>query len=110
MNAQQVAHFLNWFEGAFFTDPGLKTDPGTTDTLAFRRDLPEGGAVVCTVDRATVTPQEFRLLDAKGTTRFTLSLSDYRILSGIIWPLHMIATAAARAADISTAHGRSRMG
>jgi len=93
LSAAQLAHFLTWFEGGFFTAPGLKAPPPQDAALVFRRDLEDGTSIVCDVDRATATPQKFRLIDAAGNLRFSLSMSDYTSTSGILWPTRLSALA-----------------
>jgi hypothetical protein len=93
LSAGQLAHFLSWFEGGFFTAPGLKTQSSDADTLVFRRDQEDGTAIICHVDHRTATPRLFELLDPAGKIRFSLNMSDYQTVSGIVWPAHLTALA-----------------
>jgi hypothetical protein len=97
LNAGQLAHFLSWFEGGFFTEPGLQTAAPENDLLVYRRDMGDGTSVLCDVAPATATPVRFRLIDAKGNTRFSLAMSEYRSISGTVWPARMSALAAGSA-------------
>lgn len=103
MSAAQLAHFLIWFEGGFFAEPGLKTLPTETATLKFGRDLGDGTSILCEVDRDTVTARKFSLIDATGRVRFCLALSDYRDISGIIWPTRL------RALTVNPGDGGSKI-
>ena len=52
----------------------------------------DGMRVVCLVDRRTLAPQEYRLLDPTGRVRFTLQLEDYFLFEGgIAWPRRLTA-------------------
>jgi len=98
LGAGQLAQFLTWFEGGFFTQPGLKVESKGA-TLTFRRDQPDGTAILCEVDRSTVTPRLFRLMDAAGKTRFSLAMSDYQAEGGVFWPRKLTAISAADAVE-----------
>jgi hypothetical protein len=83
LSAAQMARYLSWFEGGFFSSPELKVQPDS-HAFIYRND-----AIVCEVDRSTVTPRIFRLFDATGKTRYSLAMSDYRDISGTIWPTRL---------------------
>jgi hypothetical protein len=103
LSAGQLAHFLAWFEGGFFTAPGLSAQPPQANVLVYRRDVGDGTSIVCDVDRASAVPLHFTLLDAARKTRFSLDMSDYQSISGIIWPARMSAL------DVDAANGDSRI-
>ena len=52
----------------------------------------DDATVRCEVDRRTLTPRKYVLLDRAGVTRFTLELSDFRGDSGIAFPFRFVAT------------------
>ena len=53
---------------------------------------PDGTTIECRIDRATVTPREYKLYDDKGVQRFTLTLADYRLYADEqVWPTTIIA-------------------
>jgi hypothetical protein len=103
LSAGQLAHFLTWFEGGFFTAPGLIAQPPQGIMLVYRRDVGDGTSIVCDVDRQSAVPIRFTLLDALGKTRFTLEMSEYQSISGIAWPARLSALA------INPANGASRI-
>ena len=88
VSAGQLARVLTWFGGSFFASPGL-TAEAVGDALILRRQQSDGTAMVCVVDRQTATAREFKLIDPAEKTRFSLSMGDYRDISGVIWPLRM---------------------
>ncbi len=84
---------------AFFADPAnAATDTG--DELTITRGRPNESAVACHVDRRTLTPTRYELLDAVGATRFTLDLADWHAApggaaGGAAWPWRATAAEAA---------------
>jgi len=96
ISAGQLARFLSWFQGGYFTSPGL-TVTSSDDAIILRRRQPDGSAEICMVDRATATARQFKVLDPTGRQRFSLSMTDYRDISGFIWPLRLSATSSAAA-------------
>jgi outer membrane lipoprotein-sorting protein len=87
-----VERALGWFIGGFFADPALVQDPSTTTRrIVYWRPEDFGGLVRCDVDRLTLTPRRYRVLDAAGAVRYTLHLSAYQMFAGIAWPTHIVA-------------------
>jgi hypothetical protein len=103
LSAGQLAHFLAWFEGGFFTAPGLIAQPSQGNVLVYRRDAGDGTSIVCDVDQASAVPRHFTLLDAAGKTRFSLEMSQYQSILGIVWPARLSALA------MDPANGDSRI-
>ena len=48
-------------------------------------------AVVCEVDRRTLTPRKYSVLDDRGATRFSLTMDRYRQFGDVVWPMRMVA-------------------
>lgn len=64
-------------------------------TLTFNsKDVRSGGTLTVTVDRLTRTVRRYRLVDADGIDRFTLSLGLYRDFAGTLWPTQIEAKSA----------------
>jgi outer membrane lipoprotein-sorting protein len=86
-NAAQLGKELLEFTGGFFGDAVV--DSATADSIVYRK-----GSVFCRVDRATLTPVKYWVVDSDGTVRFTLGLSDYRQWGGVLWAGHLLAVEA----------------
>jgi hypothetical protein len=83
VSAAQLARTWSLLAGGFFDGAGLTTtDRGPTIELRRRVD---GQSVVCSVDRATLTPRRYSLVDPQGQERFTLSMDRYAVTGGIPW-------------------------
>ena len=91
VSAAQLGREWALLSGSFFGDAELKVrDQGSR--LAVTKALEGGRSVVCDVDRRTLTPRRYRLLDPAGRTRFILALSGYDVFNGIAWPTRLKAT------------------
>jgi hypothetical protein len=88
LSAAQLGREWALLSGSFFGDPGLKVRTAS-DAVVVTKSLDDGRAVVCDVDRRTLTPRRYRLLDPAGRTRFTLRLSQYGLFGGIPWPTRL---------------------
>jgi hypothetical protein len=53
----------------------------------------DGDRVECTVDRATLTPRRYRLIDAAGQIRATVEMDRYALIGEILWPFRVVARA-----------------
>jgi outer membrane lipoprotein-sorting protein len=94
VTAAQVAKTWSLLSGSFFDDPNLTAhDDG--DRLIVRRIHPGEPTVICQVNRDTLTPRRYEMLDDKGAVRFSLTLDHYKDFSGIVWPMHLTAVSAA---------------
>jgi hypothetical protein len=57
--------------------------PKETDAVfIFRRTNSDGSTLMCRVDRKTLTPRSYMLLDAAGKARFSLVLERYTLVDG----------------------------
>ena len=54
--------------------------------LIATRAEPDGGKLLCTIDRRTITARAFKLTDPTGRERFSLTLDRYVESNGNVWP------------------------
>ncbi len=90
MNAAQVARAWGLLSGAFFNDPDL-TAKASAAKLIVHRERPNEPAVVCEVNRDTLMPRQYQMLDGTGKAHLTLSLDKYNQIKGIPWPMRITA-------------------
>jgi len=90
MNAGKLAKTWSVLSGGFFSDSNLSAEVRGSK-LIVRRQITAEPTVVCVVDRATLTPRKYILLDDVGKERFSLTLSRYRQFGEIAWPMRLIA-------------------
>lgn len=85
VSAGQLARAWGLLSGGFFDSPKLVvTEEGRVLRV---RGESDGRVVVCEVDRATLTPRRYVMLDDQGRERFTLTLDRYRTEDGgVAWP------------------------
>jgi len=74
-----------------FDGPGVAL-AGNGPTLRFTRRNDDGATLFCEIQRKTLTPRRYVLMDAAGADRFSLRLSDYAEFNGIAWPQQIEAT------------------
>jgi outer membrane lipoprotein-sorting protein len=89
-SAAEMARAWALFSGGFFS----AADARVIDTGGprFRVErLIEGKAVVCEVERATLTPRRYVLSDSSRVQRFVLTEEDYQMIGGIPWPTRLTA-------------------
>ncbi len=80
-----------WSLFTLFDRPGVTTSD-QDGQLVVRQSAPGEPAILCHVDRRTLTPRRYDILDDTGKVRFTLRLDRYRNFNGIVWPQRMKAT------------------
>ncbi|HEY7117023.1 MAG TPA: hypothetical protein VH475_10575 [Tepidisphaeraceae bacterium] len=85
LSAAKLARTWSVLSGGFFDSPGLTTQIQGERMIA-RRDIPGEPAVVCEVDRRTLTPRRYSMRDDKGVERFSLTLGQYREFGEAVWP------------------------
>jgi outer membrane lipoprotein-sorting protein len=90
VSAAKLAKTWSVLSGGFFDGPGLSSEIRGSKLLV-RRVTPGEAVVVCEVDRQTLTPRKYSMLDDKGVTRFTLSLEQYRQFGPVVWPTKLAA-------------------
>ena len=67
MSAAKLAKTWSILSGGFFNQPGLKSEV-RGDRLLLRREAAGEPVVICEVDRHTLTPRRYALLDDTGPT------------------------------------------
>jgi outer membrane lipoprotein-sorting protein len=92
VGAAQLARTWSLLSGGFFEQPDLKTELQDSRRLLVHRDVPGEPTVLCEVDRQTLTPRRYSLLDDRGATRFTLTLDRYQTFGATVWPTRLVAT------------------
>jgi outer membrane lipoprotein-sorting protein len=85
VSAAQLARTWSLLSGGYFDGPGLTVSSTGNDDLRLRRQV-DGQTVLCDVDRPTLTPRRYTLVDPQGRKRFTLTLDRYTLINGIPWP------------------------
>lgn len=86
LTAKRLADMLELFNGQFFHRDDLKFVDTSTALIV------SDSMLRCDVDRRSLTPMRFTLLDTTGKPRFTLDLSDYRQIAGEPVPFRYVAT------------------
>jgi hypothetical protein len=84
-NAARVTRGLSLLSGGFFDDPNL-TGADQGSELILTQTKQNEPAITCVVDRGTLTPRQFRMVDSTGVERFSLTLGEYADKSGLLWP------------------------
>jgi len=91
VSAAKLARTWSVLSGGFFDQPGLTTQMSDGRMLV-RREASRGEpAVVCEVDRRTLTPRKYSVLDDGGATRFSLTMDRYQEFGDVVWPMRMVA-------------------
>jgi len=98
--AARITRALSFLNGGFFDDPSI-TGKDAGDQLILTRHKPGEPVITCTVDRETLSPRQFRMVDSTGVERFSLKLEDYTQVCGAIWPRKVTATSAAGTVIVS---------
>lgn len=91
LSAARVARAWTLVTGEFFCGSDASAQAAGGSRFRVERTI-EGQRVTCDVDRSTLTPRQYRLIDPNGVTRFSLDLNQYQIIGGIVWPVHLTAT------------------
>jgi outer membrane lipoprotein-sorting protein len=100
VSAAKLARTWSLLSGGFFDTPGLRTET-RGDKLIVTREVAGEPTVVCEVDRVTLTPRKYSLLDDRNATRFTFTLGRYRDFgSGVVWPTRLVADSDAGKVEI----------
>ena len=91
VSAARLAKTWSVLSGGFFDSPNLATDVSGSK-IVVKRASPDEAVVTCEVDRKTLTPRKYAVLDDNGKERFTLALSAYRQYGDVVWPTKLLAT------------------
>ena len=89
LNTAKMARAWSIVSGQFFCGDLTVVDVGGP-CFRVERNI-DGQHIVCQVDRATLTPERYSVIDSEGISRFTLSLDHYQIINGIVWPTRILA-------------------
>jgi len=89
-SAGKMARAWALLSGAFFTGEDLHViDHGGPRFTLWR--MIEGSRVECAVERATLTPRVYSMIDPSGRRRLELIEDHYQQIGGIAWPTRMTA-------------------
>ncbi|MDB5293662.1 MAG: hypothetical protein JWL69_4903 [Phycisphaerales bacterium] len=88
VNAGKMARAWALFSGEFFASADLIVHDTGGARFQVERTI-DGQRVVCEVERATLTPRRYTMLDSAGAPRFTLTAERYEEISGIVWPVRL---------------------
>jgi hypothetical protein len=91
-NAAQVTRAWSLLNGGFFDEQALDARNEGNQFVVWRAAREGQPAVVCRVDRDTLTPRRYEMLDDAGAVRFSLVLDRYHDFNGIAWPRRITAT------------------
>jgi outer membrane lipoprotein-sorting protein len=90
VSAAKLAKTWSVLSGGFFESQGLTAETAGSKMLV-RRVTPGEALVICEVDRKTLTPRKYSMLDDQGKTRFSLALERYRQFGEVVWPTKLVA-------------------
>ena len=79
LNIKRIADSWELFNGRFFSRPDLATTR-RGDTLLCSATI-DDARVTCEVDGQTLTPRRYVLRDPEGNERFSLTLSNYKVIN-----------------------------
>jgi outer membrane lipoprotein-sorting protein len=89
ISAARLARTWSLLFGSFFDDPHLAiTTHLSTLDLHLQHDDQN---ILCTIERATLTPRRYTLIDPDGQQRFSLTLNKYALINNLPWPLRLTA-------------------
>lgn len=89
LSAAKVARAWSVMTGGFFCGETRVYDDGGP-SLRVEGQVDEQ-RVVCEIDRASLTPRRYAVLDAQGVERFSLEVSHYQIVQGTPWAIMLVA-------------------
>jgi hypothetical protein len=100
--AADVTRGLSLLTGGFFNDP-TTVGRDVDGELVLRRSKPGEPTVVCHVERATLVPRRFELLDEAASVRFTLTMESYQPApGGALWPRRVVADSGSKGKAVVT--------
>ena len=91
VSAAKLARTWSVLAGGFFDDPNVKVVKSSGRRLDVSKVDENGLTISCEIDRPTLTPRKYRMIDEKGTTRFTLTLDHYAQFGDNVWPRRVVA-------------------
>jgi hypothetical protein len=90
VNAAKMARAWAVVSGQFFCDSTVRIVDRGGPRFEVEGRI-QGQRVICDVERATLTPRRYRVLDSTGVERFTLTMERYEVIQGIPWPVRLCA-------------------
>jgi outer membrane lipoprotein-sorting protein len=100
VSAGKLAKTWSVLSGGFFESPGLTTEE-RGNKLVVRRKIADEPVVMCEVDRRTLTPRKYTMIDDTGKTRFTLSLEQYKKYGEVVWPTRLMAVSESGTVEVN---------
>jgi outer membrane lipoprotein-sorting protein len=91
VSAAKLARTWSTLAGGFFDDPNVNIVNSTSNRLIVSKAGEADTTIFCEIDRPTLTPRRYRMIDDKGTTRFTLALDGYAPFGETVWPRRVVA-------------------
>jgi hypothetical protein len=91
VSAAKLARTWSILAGGFFDDPDVKVVKSSGSRIEVSKADENGLKIFCEIDRATLTPRKYRMIDDKGATRFTLTLDRYAQFGETVWPRRVVA-------------------
>lgn len=90
ISAAKLAKTWSVLSGGFFDSQGLSTEISGSKIVVKRASAGEA-VVTCEIERKTLTPRKYSVLDDDGKARFSLTLDAYRQYGDVIWPTKLVA-------------------
>jgi len=90
LSTARMARAWSIISGEFFCGGDLTVIDTGGPCFRVERNI-QGQHIVCWVDRISLTPERYSVVDSNGVSRFTLLLDRYQIINGIVWPTRMTA-------------------
>lgn len=90
-SAADFVRTWSMLSGGLFESPNLRVE-STLTQLRITRAAAGEPTILCTVDRSTLTPRRYDLVDDQGSRRFSLVLDHYTTVNNLVWPRRFIAT------------------
>jgi outer membrane lipoprotein-sorting protein len=91
VSAAKLARTWSVLAGGFFADPNVTVVKSSGSRLVVSKPNQSGAVIFCDIDRRTLTPRQYRMIDDKGATRFTLTLDRYATFGDTVWPQRVVA-------------------
>ncbi|HEX8523791.1 MAG TPA: hypothetical protein VF669_16160 [Tepidisphaeraceae bacterium] len=98
-NAGELARTLSRLMGRYFQSADLNVQE-RGDVMLFSQRQRNGELLTCDVDRQTLTPTRYTMIDAEGRRRFVLRLERYEMVSDVPWPRRIVADSEAGAVQV----------